>query len=157
MYQTLLALLFVFVGYTVHADKSNGCGLGWKVNGRTSLSGTTTRGTTNPYGVTSVFGTTFGTSGCEKHSIVKKDKRALHFAEANYNTLILEMASGSGEFLDGFAMTLGCNSQAFGNAMQRNFSQIMSAGDSAAPLLNQVNAIIRLDSGLSSQCLSSSI
>lgn len=158
MYQTLFVLLFVFVSFTVNADdKSNGCGLGWKVNSRNSLSGTSTRGTTNPYGVTSIFGTTFGTSGCERHSVVKKDKRALHFVEANYNSLILEMASGSGEFLEGFAMTLGCNSQAFGSAMQRNFSQIMTAGDSAAPMLNQVNTIIRTDSGLSSQCVSTSI
>jgi hypothetical protein len=158
MYQTLFALLFVFISFNVNADdKSSGCGLGWKVNSRNSLSGTSTRGTTNPYGVSSMFGTSFGTSGCDRHSIVKNEKRALHFAEVNYDSLILEMALGSGEFLDGFAMTLGCSSQAFSSAMQRNFKQIMTAGDSAAPMLNQVNKIIRADSTLSFQCVNTTI
>ncbi len=152
------SLLILLVGFSVNAeDKSDGCSLGWKVNGRTSMSGTTTRGTTNLYGVSSIFGTTFGTSGCDRHSIVKNEKRAIHYAEANYNNLILEMAAGSGEFLDGFATTLGCKPEAFGSAMQKNYSQIIQNGNAPTPLLKQVSSIIQTDSSLSSQCTNASI
>jgi hypothetical protein len=153
MFKLLLPLLVVLVGFSAKAeDKSEGCGLGWKVTSRTSLSGTSTRGTTNSGGVSSIFGTSFGTSGCDKHGLVKNEKQAIHFAEANYDNLLLEMATGSGEFLEGFAVTLGCNPQSFGSAMQKNYLQIIQSGNSAGPLLNKVNAIISTDSSLASQC-----
>ncbi len=154
MIKTFIAILIGVVGFSAHAaDQSSGCGLGWKVNSRNSLSGTTTRGTTNPYGISSFFGTSFGTSGCEKHSIVQKEKRAIHYAESNYDNLILEMAKGSGEFLNGFAATLGCKSELFGPTMQKNYSKIYQHGSSAAPLLKEVTEVIQLDSNLRSQCI----
>jgi hypothetical protein len=132
------------------ADNSGGCGLGWKVNSRISLLGTSTRGTTNST-AGGYFGTTSGTSGCERYSIVKNDKRAIHYTESNYEALILESASGNGEVLDGFALTLGCQPNALGTAMKSNFSKLM---DQSSPtnFLNEVKSLVENQPGLRAKC-----
>jgi hypothetical protein len=93
-------------------DQSSGCGLGWQVTQRMSLLSSAVRSTTDTF-LPNTFSMTSGTSGCARHDIVKNDEKAVYFAANNYDSLIVEMAQGSGEFLEGFAQALGCDEASF--------------------------------------------
>lgn len=132
----LAILAFVTTSFAAKGDKSSGCGLGWKVNSRQSLSGTSTRGTTNSTSG-GVFGTTSGTSGCEQYSIVKKDSEVIHYTEANYEFLLRDSAVGKGEALDGLAITLNCEPNALGSTLKSNYGSLIIQPD-AMMFLKQV-------------------
>lgn len=132
-------------------DKSTGCGLGWKVNSRLSLSGTSTRGTTNSVSG-GAFGTTSGTSGCDQYSIVKKESEVIHFTEANYEFLLRDSAVGHGEALDGLAITLNCQPKVLGSALKANYESLVIQPD-ANMFLKQVKSISQ-NSPLLNQCMS---
>lgn len=129
----LLALISASLAYA--EDKSNGCGLGWQVTKKMSMVATTTRTTTNSV-VPNTFGMTSGTLGCTRHSVVKKGSAPLHFAEANYESLLAEMAMGQGEALQAFSQTLGCQSNELGQMVQQNYDVIVPhAGVSPSQVL----------------------
>lgn len=113
-------------------DTSDGCGMGWSVTKSISLSGTTTRSSTNGT-FSSPFGMTSGTSGCAKHSIAKKEDRpAFDYAMYNRDALTIDMARGHGESLAAFARTLGCSDGvvgAFGQMTQSHYEAIDAAGN----------------------------
>lgn len=120
-------------------DSSDGCGLGWQVTKKKTFSATTTRGTTNSV-VPNTFGMTSGTIGCEQHSLVKADMKPLHYADANYENLMTEIAQGQGEYLTGFAASMGCSSAEFSSALQSNFGDIVE-GKTPAALVKKAQAI----------------
>ena len=128
------ALALTFLPAIANAsDKSDGCGLGWMVTKRTSLMATSTRATTN-YFVPPTFGMTSGTLGCAQHSFVQKEIPAVEFMAANQESLSVEMAMGSGEYLHGFAKSLGCSDAAVGDlgrVSQDHYEMIFDAVDSS--------------------------
>lgn len=119
------------------SDNSSGCGYGWEVTKGQTLSASSTRGTTNSTASQSIA-MTMGTSGCEQHDIVLNEKEQIHFANYNYDMIVADMASGSGEYINGFAEVLGCSSTSFANAAQANLGQIMASN--GADLLANVKA-----------------
>lgn len=123
-------------------DKSSGCGLGWKVTSRQSLLSSAIRNYTNST-ASSTFGMTSGTSGCDRHSIVKNESKEIHFAESNFNSLMVEMAKGQGEYLKGFAMVMGCKENQtndFSRAVQKNYNNLFpNQGSNPSQLVNDVN------------------
>lgn len=135
-------------------DSSSGCGIGWEVNDDNSFFGTSTRGTTHATFVPT-FSMTFGTSGCARHSVVRNDAKGIHYAEANFANLMIEMPMGNGEFLAGFADVLGCGevSASFGNVMQKNYKDIYSS-DKITPveMYNNVIKQIMKNGDLSRSC-----
>lgn len=135
------------------ADSSSGCGMGWEVAPKQSLLSSSTRSIVNAT-FSSTIAMTLGTSGCAKHSIVKNDAKGIHFAEANLNQLALEMARGNGEFVAGFAQTLGCqNSTAFGSMVQANYETVLpSSNTTGVELYNNVKAQIKNNATLASTC-----
>lgn len=138
----LLAIAVIFFAAHAHAeDKSSGCGLGWKVTQRNSLVSSFVRALTN-YTTTSTFAMTSGTSGCDHHSIVSKDKQDIHYAEANFESLMVDMAKGNGAYLQGFAMVMGCNANeaaAFSQVSQKNYDQFFpNSGTTPNELVNSV-------------------
>lgn len=125
-----LCVLFAFgsVNAAYAADGSSGCGLGWMLLKDNSLLSSSLRSTTHAW-LPNTFSMTSGTSGCAKHSIVKNDKKDLHFADANYEILATELAQGQGEMVTAFAVTLGCTSEAsetFGRVMQENYENLFN-------------------------------
>ena len=120
-------------------DTSDGCGLGWQVTKKKTFSATTTRLTTNAF-VPPTFGMTSGTIGCEQHSLVKADMKPLHYADANYENLMAEIAQGQGEYLTGFAAAMNCSSEKFSSALQSNFSEIVE-GKTPADLVKKARSI----------------
>jgi len=143
----------------VDASRSNpsgtdGCGLGWQVTQKKTMLGTTIRGTTNAV-VPPTFGMTSGTMGCDQHSIAKNDMNAAKFAFNNQESLSIEMAQGQGEYLAGFAKTLGCDDQAqaeFAKMTQDNYAIIAAKGKSALGLIETVKAQIKKHPVLSESC-----
>lgn len=139
---SLLGIL-LFFGHAHAQDKSSGCGLGWKVTGRKSLLSSYIRSATNST-TSSTLGMTSGTSGCEYHSIVKNEKKDVHFAEANFHSLMIEMAKGQGEYVTGFALVMGCadnQTSEFSQAAQRNYDQLFpQRGTDPSQLVNDMKS-----------------
>ncbi len=151
-----LALMILVASFAAMADQNSpggtdSCGLGWQVTQKKTFSATTTRGTTNSV-VPPTFGMTSGTIGCEQHSVVKADMKQLHYADANYENLMTEIAEGQGEFLTGFAQTMGCTgSSDFSSVLQSKY-QTISSGKTPGELVRKVKAIIRDTASLSASC-----
>lgn len=134
------------------ADSSSGCGLGWQVFKKNSLISSALRATTNAIFLNTVA-MTFGTSGCAQHSIVKNDKKSLHFMDANKHHLMSEMALGQGEHLNALSQIMGCNEESFSAAMKHNYSDIFrNDAVSARQLVNLVKAQMILQPELRKGC-----
>jgi Protein of unknown function (DUF3015) len=127
------------------ADDSNGCGIGWVVFKDKSLVSSSLRQTTN--GVApNTFSMTSGTSGCARHSIVYTELRGLHFVESNGDALEAEIASGHGNYLESFALTLGCPSSVtptFAATLRQGYNEIYGDSNDAAQTPSDVYAKIR--------------
>ncbi len=70
---------------------------------------------------------TSGTSGCAKHSIVKREAEAMYYAEANDQKLLDEVDEGKGEHVAAFARVLGCPSGQMDHAqsvLQRSYDRL---------------------------------
>jgi hypothetical protein len=137
-------------------DQSSGCGLGWEVSQKQSLLSSAVRLTTDTV-LPNTFSMTFGTSGCAKHEIVKNDEKAVEYAVNNYDSLVVEMAQGGGEFTEGFAQALGCDAAqapAFEALMQTRYSDLskQSGGDGIG-LYRAVRTEIQANPSLASQCV----
>lgn len=151
----LTVALFFFTASAQAEDKSSGCGMGWKVAKRDSLLSSMTRAYVNAT-FSSTAGMTSGTSGCSQHSIVQNDRAGEHFAEANFHNLLVEMAEGRGEHVEGFAAVLGCESgaqAAFNRMSQENYPAIFPT-DEVGPtqMLRNVRGLIERDPTLRGQC-----
>jgi hypothetical protein len=131
---------------------SDSCGLGWQVTQKKSFFGTSTRGTTNAF-VPPTFGMTSGTIGCSQHSIAKRDESAAVYAMTNYEPLKMELAEGRGEYVEGFARTLGCSDQvvpAFGKTIQGKYKGLNDT--TGIELFEQIKTEIRHDPVLAANC-----
>jgi len=135
----LMAGLMVFSSVVMADDSSSGCGLGWMVFKKNSLVSSSLRATTNTIFLNTIA-MTLGTSGCARHDIVMNEKKAIHFAQANFGKIMQEMAQGKGEYMTAFAEVLGCsNAAAFSSSMQKNYGQVVNSADG----LNLYNSISR--------------
>ena len=147
-------LVIAAAALTANADDtSTGCGLGWKVTKSYTFSATTTRGTTNSY--TTPFGMTFGTAGCQKHTIAKKEIQLRNFARISYESLSIEAAIGGGEHLAAMTELLGCDATVRGQIgfkIQNKYEQLFPAHGSSDQMIDQVISIIGSDSQLSRSC-----
>lgn len=121
----LLAFFTALSSNLFAADGSSGCGAGWYVFKENSLISSALRASTNATFFSTV-GMTFGTSNCAKHKIVQKEKEAVHFAEANYDTLMIEMGQGQGEFMAALSGLVGCTGEGFGAAAQANYTKLFN-------------------------------
>jgi hypothetical protein len=154
MKHLLIGLMALISATSVFAaDSSSGCGMGWEVAPKQSLVSSSTRMLVNAT-FSNTIAMTLGTSGCQKHSIVKNDAKGIHFAEANMNSLAIEMARGNGEFVAGFAQSFGCqDTRAFGSMVQANYETVLpTEKTSGVELYNNVKAAIKNNATLSSTC-----
>jgi predicted sugar kinase len=147
----LLASLMMFSAVSFADDSSSGCGLGWMVFKKNSLVSSSLRATTNVMFLNTVA-MTLGTSGCARHDIVMNEKKAIHFAQANFGKIMQEMAQGRGEFVTTFADVLGCNDVAgFTSSMQQNFSHVVGSSDGLG-LYNTISQEFNTNSEFQKAC-----
>jgi len=133
---------------------SDSCGMGWQITQKKTWLATTTRGTTN-YFIPPAFGMTSGTMGCDQHSIAKNDMDAAKYASNNQESLSIEMAQGEGEYLAGFAKTLGCEDAVqgeFAKMAQDNYGAITANNASGIEMLSNVKAQIKQNAVLAGSC-----
>lgn len=151
----LLVIFAIAASATVATanDSSSGCGLGWEVFKETSLVSSLLRSTTNAV-ASNTIAMTLGTSGCAKHSIVDNKMESLHYAEANFHNLMVEMAQGQGQFVEAFAQTLGCQGaeKEFSSEIQKNYATISAASSSPANMLTSVQREVANNASLSLNC-----
>jgi len=149
-------IIFAYTQSSQAADSSSGCGLGWEVSQKQSLLSSAIRSTTNAF-LPNTFSMTSGTSGCQKHSIVKNDEEAVIFAVNNQHSLMMEMAEGKGEFLNSFAQTLGCDASLysdFGKFTQSHYSDIINTSSSdGIELYRQVRTQMESSPTFKGQCI----
>ncbi len=135
----LMMTLLVSASAAMAGDSSSGCGAGWYIFKKNSLVSSSLRATTNAIFLNATFGMTFGTSNCSQHSIVKTEKEAIYFAEANHNQLMLDIARGEGEYLSAFSEIVGCKENALGKSLQSNFDKIYSdSSESSVKVLDKI-------------------
>jgi len=144
----LVALIVLTTSLSTYADDtSSGCGYGWTVTKNKTLLGSSIRSSVNAV-ASNTIAMTMGTSGCEKHEIVIKDREQEYFTEINYENIVAEMAQGQGEYLTTFANVLGCrNVEAFSNTAQANLVDLVA--HDAISMLNNV----RSNKNIQSACL----
>lgn len=135
---------------------ADSCGLGWQVTQKRTLSAVTTRATTNLGTILPSFGMTSGTIGCKQMPLSEKDEIPAKFAYNNFSALTIEMAEGQGEFLRGFAETLGCEDAAypeFAKMTQTHYRTIMDDGKaSSLEMFQRVKGELGQDPLLSAGC-----
>ncbi len=150
-----VAMFLTLIVQSVKAeDKGLGCGLGSEIAPDKTWVSATTQGAVDYFFPVS-SSITSGTSGCADHSIVKKNKEAIHYAEANYKQLEIEISQGSGEYLVGFTQVLGCNNKVnmkVGKALQSHFEQLFPTQGNALQMLRDVQTLIKSEPTLSSSC-----
>jgi hypothetical protein len=135
----LLATLFVSTTAVMAKDGSSGCGAGWYIFKKNSLVSSSLRATTNAIFLNATFGMTFGTSNCSQHSIVKTEKEAIYFAEANHNQLMLDISRGEGEYLSAFSEIVGCKKDVLGKSLQKSFDKIyLEESDDSVKVLDRI-------------------
>lgn len=153
---SVILSLFLSSASALAADSSSGCGAGWYLFKENSLVSSTLRGTTNALFFNNTFGMTFGTSNCSKHSIVQNEKEQIYYSEANREQLAIEMAQGSGEYVETYARVMGCSEDVipeFVNTARRQYSEIMpSSATSAGEMLQNVKKQIRSNFSLALAC-----
>jgi hypothetical protein len=160
MVRAVVAVLaFTFVSSAFADDGSSGCGLGWQVTKRKSLVSSSVRATTNGLFYNNTLGMTSGTSGCEKHSLVKNERAVEHFVEANYNNLMVEMAKGEGEYVQALAYVMGCDENSvsqFSTMTRKNYGSIFTSDDvGPQQLIQNVKSHVSHDSALAASCSAS--
>jgi hypothetical protein len=139
------------------ADGSSGCGPGWYIAKDNSLLSSSIRSTTNAIlGVSVTFGMTFGTSNCQKHSIVKNEMEDLKFATENYFEIAADSSKGEGQFLAAYAELMGCKGESinsFKTQMKNNFKELFNQ-DSINPekLVKETYMLILRDENLVKSC-----
>ena len=152
----LLTVISTFSQMAQADDQSRGCGLGSMVAPKQTLVSTTTAATVDYFVPSQSFGTTSGTSGCARHSIVMNQKMQEHFVEANIEQIKFESAIGAGESVEVLARTFGCSDSGvvtFGAKIQSNFETL--SNQSAMKFLDSVKSMVKKDKTLKASCAQS--
>lgn len=127
-----------------------GCGLGSIVMGRTGSQ--VLAATTNATGV-QAFGITTGTSNCAEDGVAMVDKEKEFFANANYESLMQEIAQGKGENLQAMASLYGCHGDAFASSMKTHYTAIFPAKDTDSDaMLANIDDVVSSDAALQNAC-----
>ena len=154
----LISLVLLTITSNILAsDGSSGCGPGWYLFKKNTLVSSSLRVTTNAvlFPITTI-GMTIGTSNCSQHSLVKNEKKSLHFVINNYYEVKSEIAKGGGEFLSALTHTLGCTSDAtaqLSSELRKNYGKMFNK-NSVKPdkVLLEIYNTIFTNSSLTHQC-----
>lgn len=119
--------IFLMSSACFAVDSSSGCGVGWMIAPKQSIVSSATRAVVNVMFSNSIA-MTLGTSGCAQHSIVKNESKGMHYAEANFLPLMMEIPAAAGQFVNGFASVLGCSdAQLLHRNLKKNFSKLIES------------------------------
>lgn len=125
-----------------------GCGWGSQLMGKdgNQILAATTNGTSG----NQTFGISSGTSNCVTAS--QQTAKIRNFIEANYASLVTDMAKGQGDSLNTLSSFYGCDHGAFATTMKSNYERITPAQENATVVMANINAVIETSSELTASC-----
>lgn len=133
-----------------------GCGLGSLIFTENAKISQTLAVTTNNSLFTNLFGITSGTSNCSATQLTKNDIEAEKYAEANFQSLRVDMARGQGESLTAFGQLLGCKDASLpelGKLTRAHYSEIYPESDvTPVQMILSVRAQMSKESTLAQGC-----
>lgn len=125
-----------------------GCGLGSMVMGKddNQVLAATTNGTSG----NQTFAISSGTSNC----VTATEQTAMirNFIEANYASIVTDMAKGQGDSLKTLSSFYGCDANAFATEMKDNYETITPASEDATRVMVNINGVIESSTALSATC-----
>lgn len=143
----ITAILISNVALAARPYGMAGCGLGSQVIGKegNQILAATTNGTG-----TQTFGISSGTSNC----VTATEQTAMirNFIEANYASLVTDMAKGQGESMKTLSNFYGCDANAFATEMKANYENIAPSKENATAVMANINTVIERSSMLSDSC-----
>ncbi len=124
-----------------------GCGLGSQVMGKegNQILAATTNGTG-----TQTFGISSGTSNCV--TATQQTAMIKNFIEANYASLVTDMAKGQGDSIKTLSNFYGCDMNVFATEMKSNYETITPANEDATRVMVNINNVIDNSAALSASC-----
>lgn len=148
---TFLSFVVSLVGmHVAHAAGDSGCGLGSMIIQKNAKVSQTLAATTNATLLTQLFGITSGTSNCTSNSMVMVEQEAVMFADANFQTLKVELARGEGESVRAMAELVGCkeHTQSFGASAKAQYSALFQGPNTtSADLVKSLKAVCLASQG----------
>jgi hypothetical protein len=148
--KSLIIAALLIVSASAFAAKpygTAGCGWGSQVMGKDGNQ--ILAATTNDTG-TQTFAISSGTSNCVTAS--DQTARIRNFIEANYASLVTDMAKGQGESMKTLSSFYGCNSDAFATEMKKNYETITPAKEDATYLMVNMNKVMETSTELQTHC-----
>ena len=123
--------LIAAIGLTtaVYANENTGCGLGSLIiKNQSTTALQVLAATTNGTSGHQTFGSTSGTSNCDKPSNFVSNDKLNKFVGENMDELALDISAGRGETLETVAKLMNVeNTQEFSSKLQANFSNIYTS------------------------------
>jgi hypothetical protein len=124
-----------------------GCGLGNIFFGKDSQ---VIAATTNGSSGSQTFGISSGTSNCvtasEQTAMIK------NFIEANYESLVTDMAKGQGDSVKTLSSFYGCNSDSFASELKTRYEVVTPKKENATQFMVNINNAIEDSKALSANC-----
>lgn len=148
--KTIIAIALFVVSASAFAAKpygTAGCGWGSQVMGKegNQILASTTNGTG-----TQTFGISSGTSNCVTAS--EQTARIRNFIEANYASLVTDMAKGQGDSVKTLSSFYGCNNETFATEMMKNYETITPAKEDATFVMVNINKVMESSTTLKANC-----
>ena len=141
------ALLITGTAFAAKPYGMAGCGWGSQVMGKegNQILAVTTNGTG-----TQSFGISSGTSNC----VTATEQTAMirNFIEANYASLITDMAKGQGDSIKTLSSFYGCDMAMFATEMKTNYEKITPVSENATAVMANINTVIDNSESLSASC-----
>lgn len=128
-----------------------GCGLGSMVfadkkdDTTSQILAVTTNGL-----ATNTFAISTGTSNCV--TATERTAKIKNFIEANYDSLITDMAKGQGDSVATLSGFYGCSSDAFATAVKNNYEVVTPKTENAVQMMVNINNVISESQALRANC-----
>ncbi len=125
-----------------------GCGWGSQMMGKegNQILAVTTNGTSG----NQTFGISSGTSNCV--TATDTTAKIKNFIEANYESLVTDMAKGRGDSVTTLSGFYGCDTAEFTTKLQDNFEAVTPADDDATKMMININNVIQDSDSLRTNC-----
>ena len=106
--------------------------------------------TTNYSSFSQTFGISSGTSNCvtasEQTAMIK------NFIEANYESLVTDMAKGQGDSVKTLSSFYGCNADTFATELKTRYEAVTPKKENATQFMVNINNAIEDSKALSANC-----
>jgi hypothetical protein len=145
----LLALTISTVALANHHKPYGMAGCGWGSQMHDKDGNQIMAATTNGTG-TQTFGISSGSSNCV--TATEHTAKIKNFIEANYESLVTDMARGNGDSINTLSAMYGCNNDNFATTVKNNYAKITPKAQDATFVMVNINNVIEDTPALYNSC-----